>query len=74
MAGDTTWRLQGVLVSFILQQVDGDRYTVIGECYLHGGDRLEGCWSSEPEPSGRCYVHGAQREAACGIPQMTKLR
>jgi hypothetical protein len=71
--GDTVWRLQGAAVLLVLRQISENQYTVIGECYVHGADRLEGCWSSELETLGRCYVHGAQREEKCGIPQMIKL-
>jgi hypothetical protein len=71
--GDTIWRLQGAAVPFVLRQISENQYTVIGECYLYGADRLEGCWSSELETLGRCYVHGAQREEKCGIPQMINL-
>jgi hypothetical protein len=71
--GDTIWRLQGAAVPFVLRHIDGDRYIVIGECYLQGANMLEGCWMSELEPDGRCYTHGARREPDCGIPQMIKL-
>jgi hypothetical protein len=72
--GDTIWRLQGAAVPIILRLITENQYIVIGECYLHGADRLEGCWSSELEPHGRCYVHSTHREADCGIPQIIKLQ
>jgi hypothetical protein len=71
--GDTIWRLQGAAVPFILRRMDGNQYTVIGECYLHGAIRLEGCYSSELNPCERCSAYSTTRKDDCGIPQMIEL-
>jgi hypothetical protein len=68
---DTIWRLFGASVPFVPRGIH-DEYIIIGECYLHGAERI-GCQLQE-RAGGACYAHHIQSSHSCGIKRLIQLR
>lgn len=44
-------------VPLVLREVRTGHFTIVGECYLYGSDRLEGCFAMSQEMQKKRHFH-----------------